>query len=274
MRVLLAVSLLLGAAAARGADVVVLAPAPLAGPYEEAFRGVCDALGACPELVSPDGDVPEDARVVVALGGRAARRRVPAKAALVTALTPGYEARRAPGEGPAARVRLTPSPSDYVRRLQRARPGAKRVALLWTGAVSGRFAEEVREAAAGAGLAAMPVEVSAPGSVPALLRALPQVDAVWLAPDPDLVTPTAFDAVGEWARSRKAVFFASAPGLADRGADGTLAPSFRAAGLRAGAAARELLSGRTPAETLYPDEGLPEPLAALLLSTPSAPGAR
>jgi len=267
-RLLLAALLAPAAGPARAGEIVVVAPdAPMA-PYQEALQGVCDALGACPPVLkASDGpDLPADARVVIALGGRAARLRYPAREMLVTALTPGFEARARSDAGPVVRVSLTYAPDDFARRLKRLKPDARRAVLLWSRPASGRFARAVRAAAAPLGLIAIPVQVEDPDDMPALLRALPGADAVWLAPDPDLVTPTLFDAAREYARSRGAAFFAPAPGLAGQGADPGLAPSFRDAGLRAGAAARDALAGAPAADEAYPDEG-PEDQRAMIVSS-------
>lgn len=273
MRLALAAALLLAPAAARAADIVVVAPEEPSGPYAEALRGICDALASCPPVLTPTAALPAEARVVIALGRRAARRTVPARAVLVTALTPGFEARRAPGSGPVVRVGLTLSPDDFAGRLRALRPGTRRIALLWTAPASGRFAAAVRDAARPLGIEAFPVETSdPPDELPPLLRAMAEVDAVWLAPDPELVTQAVFDEVAESARARGAAFYSPAPGLTGRGADPALAPSFRAVGERAGAAAHDALAGRPAQDTVYPTATFPAPLSALLVSTPAATG--
>jgi ABC-type uncharacterized transport system substrate-binding protein len=240
---------------AAAAPVVVVAPETGAAPYQEALQGVCDALGACPPVLPASSarlSIPADTRVVIALGGRAARRSYPARAALVTALVPGFEARTAPEDGSVTRVPLEYSPAEFARRLKELKPGAKRIVLLWSADASGRYAAAVREAAAGAGFEAVEARAEEADEIPSLLRALPDADAVWLAPDPELVTPVTFDAVREYAQSRGAAFFSPAPGLCGRGALPGLAPSFREAGLRAGAAARALLDGGRPEAEAYP----------------------
>lgn len=253
---LLAVLLASAARAARAGEIVVVAPDSLMPPYQEALQGICDALGSCPAvLTASDGlALPADARVVIALGGRAARLRYPARAALVTTLTPGYDARASKSAGPIVRVRLTYAPDEFARRLKLLKPDARRAVLLWSRPASGRFAASVRAAAEPLGLTAISVQVQDSAQMPALLRALPDADVVWLAPDPELVTPTLFDAALEFARSRGSAFLAPSPGLAGRGAISGLAPSFRAAGLRAGAAAREALAAAPAADEAYPGE--------------------
>ncbi|MFI5345288.1 MAG: hypothetical protein ACHQ51_02830 [Elusimicrobiota bacterium] len=264
---LFAVIVALCAGAARAGEIVVVAPESPMAPYQEALQGVCDALGACPPVLNASGNfsLPKDARVVIALGGRAARLRYPPRAIVVTALTPGYDARPGPG-GAVVHVRLTFSPAAFTRKLAALRPGVRRAVLLWAEPSSGRYASAARAAAAAAGWEALPVQVPDARDLPSLLRSLPAADAVWLAPDPGLVTPSTFDAAREYARSLGAAFFAPAPGLADRGADPGLAPAFRAAGLRAGEIARAALAGPPEDDEAYPDDG-PAELKFLLVST-------
>src|SRR6185312_6485870 len=198
------------AASARAEDVVVVAPESPSGPYREALDGVCDALGACPTVLATGDELPASVRVVIALGGRAARQPYPASAALVTALSPGFEARARPGAGAVARVRMTFSPENFARRLLILKPGAKSAALLWSEPASRRFSEAVREAGRRLGLAVTTVEVSDPDAVPKLLRGLPAVDSLWLAPDSALVTPMVFDAACEYAVVQRLVLRAGA----------------------------------------------------------------
>lgn len=266
MKRLAVVFLLAPAGLTWGGEIVVVSPPSPMPPYQEALQGVCDALGACPPVI-PVGrkvEIADDVRVVIALGGRAARLRYPSKALVITALAPGFEARR---EGPVVRVRLTYSAAEFARRLKRLQPSARRAVLLWSDPPSGRYARAVASEAASLGLEAEPLAVGDAEELPALLRSLKDVDAVWLAPDPGLVTAITFDTVREYARSRKAVFYAPAQGLAERGADPSLAPTFRGIGLRAGSAAREALAGEAPAEETYPDDLPADVKGATLVST-------
>ena len=268
-KLLLAAAFAAAAGASRAGEIVVVAPASPTSPYAEALQGVCDALGSCPKVLNTgeDVEIPADARVVIALGGRAARLDYPAGTVLVTALSPGYEARARSGEGKVVRVRLTLAPDAFARRLLALKPECKSVSLLWSEPASGRFAEAVRAAGAPLGLTVTPVKVVDPDAVPALLRRLPRTDALSLSPDSALVTPTTFDAVCEYARSAGLSFFAPAPALAARCGLAGLAPDFRSAGLRAGSAAREALAGAPLIESAYPSAPGTEPLSDILAST-------
>jgi hypothetical protein len=259
-----------GAVPGRGPQVAVVLPHSPAAPYQEALHGLCKALDGCPRVFAPGESLPSGTRVVIALGGRAARASYPSAVSLVTALTPGFEARDA-GEGAVVRVRLTPSPEDFARRLLSRRPGLRRAVLLWSDPVSGRFADAARRAAAARGVDLVPRRVPDPSDVPESLRALPDADAVWLAPDPELVTPMTFDAVREYARSRGETFFAPAPGLASRGADPALAPSFEASGRRAGKVALDLLDGLQEPDTAYPEAEDEDPTPVASTGTRAAP---
>jgi hypothetical protein len=272
-RFLLAALLVAAAGASRAGEVVVVVPPSPSSPYAEALQGVCDALGSCPTVLTAgeDLEIPADARVVIALGGRAARLNYPSRAVLVTALSPGYEARARPDAGPVVRVRLTLSPEAFARRLLALKPEGKRAALLWFEPASGRFAEAVRAAAVPLGVTVTVVKVADPDAVPALLRRLSPTDTLWLAPDSALVTPTIFDATCEYARSAGVSFYAPAPALAARCGLAGLAPAFRAAGLRAGDAAREALTGTLPAKDAYPSTA-PEPLTDIIASTKTERG--
>jgi hypothetical protein len=271
-RYLLAAALSVLAGASRAGEIVVVAPESASSPYAEALRGVCDALGSCPKVLSgEDVRIPADARVVIALGGRAARQVYPPRVVLVTALSPGYEARARPGAGPVVRVHLTFAPDVFVRRLLALKPEGKRLDFLWSESASGRFAEEVRAAGVSLGLTVTSIRVADPDLMPALLRGLPPADALWLAPDSALVTRMTFDAACEYARSAGVSFFAPVPALASRGGVAGLAPEFRSAGLRAGESAREALTGATLAKDAYPSAAS-EPLADIVASTKTDKG--
>lgn len=267
-RLLFAAALFLLSGSSFAGEIVVLAPASPSEPYREALQGVCDALGECPPVLAAAGvDIPDDARVVIALGGRAARLSYPARAALVTVLTPGYEARARSSAGRVVRVRMTFAPDAFVRRLLALKPNGKSATILWSERASGRFAEAVRAAGARLGVDVATVKVADSDAVPEVLRELPPTDALWLAPDSALVTPSTFDAACEYARSAGVSFFAPAPALAARCGLAGLTPDFRSAGLRAGAAAREALRGNGLDEDAYPSVPAPDALTDILAST-------
>lgn len=252
MRAPFLAALLAASGPAFAGEIVVVMPQSRTAPHEEALLGVCEALGSCPETRPAGAALPPDARVVVAVGGEAARQRYPAELTLVTALCPGLEARSSGAEGPVVRVRMMPSPADFTAALKAHRPEVKRLTLLWSVRGRRRYVRELQAVLGAAGVSAEPRRVDSPDDLPALLRGLSRPDAVWVAPDPDLVTPVSYALLKEYAKAEQVIFLAPAAGLAADGADGGLAPSFRAVGLRAGRAARDALAGREIPEEAYP----------------------
>lgn len=271
MRALLLAALLAASGPAFAGEVVVVMPQSRTAPHEEALLGVCEALGGCPETRPTGAALPEDARVVVAIGGEAARQRYPAELTLVTALCPGLEARPYASDGPVVRVRMSPSPADFASALRSRLPQAQRVALFWSARVRGRYVRELRAVLASSGVTADVRRLQSPDDLPSLLRLLPRPDAVWIAPDPDLVTPVTFALLKEYAKAQNTVFLAPAAGLGAEGADGAVAPSFRAVGLRAGLAARDALAGREIPGEAYPPLSAPtKPEVAVSTNVPGA----
>lgn len=251
MRAPLLAALLLAPGLAAAGDIVVVMPESRTVPHEEALQGVCEALGACPETRPAGASLPEDARVVVAIGGHAARQRYPSELTLVTALCPGVEPRASVSEGPVVHVRMTPSPAEFAAVLRARRPGVRRIALFWSSRSRGRYVRELVAVLSAGGVTADARRVESLQDLPSLLRSLARPDAVWLAPDPELVTPVSFALLKEYAKAEKTLFLAPAAGLSD-GADASLAPGFRSVGVRAGLAARDALAGREIPREAYP----------------------
>jgi hypothetical protein len=265
MRLTLPLAVLLIKSAAAG-DIVVVAPPSLSAPYAEALAGICEALGSCPPVMT-NADIsslPADARSVIALGGKAARLPYPPVVRLVTLLTPGYSVRR---QGSISRVKMTYSPGDFVKRLAALKPGVRSISLLWSDRESQSYALGVGRESLSQGIIAQAVRCSDASDLPSLLRSLPPRDAVWISPDPSLVTPLAFDAAREYAHSLGAIFFAPAPGLASRGAQAGLAPTFRAAGRRAAQAAKQTPSDAPVDEDVYPEDATDFSASALAVSS-------
>lgn len=266
---LLAVLLAPGLAAA--AEIVAVMPGSRTAPHEEAFQGVCEALGGCPPVVAAGAPLPEGARVVVTIGGEASRQRYPAELTLVTALCPGLQARPSAGDGPVVHVRMAPSPADFAAALTARHSGVKRIALLWSDRARGRYARELVAVLGAPGVKVDLRRVESVDDLPALLRGLPRPDAIWLAPDPTLVTPVSFALLKEYTRAQGVVFLAPAAGLAANGADASLAPSFRSVGVRAGLVARDALAGREIPQEAYPSLPVPRPEVLVSTKAPLSP---
>lgn len=238
--------LLLAPAAARAASTLVVLSEPPSASYREALDGLRAELGEGVETASADRPLPPGPHgVIVAFGGRAAQRATRAGGPLVVALAPAFR-----GEG-GVRVALTPSPERFAGFLAAA--GVKRLLAVRSSLAEGEFMSRVSEAGRPAGVAVDDGTIASPDDLPRLLRhSGAQADAIWLAPDPAVVTPEAFGVVREFARARGIPFFAPSAGLVKDEIRGELTVTFLECGREAGRAAQEILAGRAVAKTVYP----------------------
>ncbi len=230
-------------------EPLVVVSEPLSAGYREALEGV-RAEWARPLRVAPAGrPLPEGPHgVIIALGGGAAAWARRAGSPMVVALAPAYR-------GATVLVALTPSPERFAKLLGAA--GVRRLLAVRSAPAEAEFSRRAAAAAGAAGIVIEDVLLPSPRALPALLRrAGTQADAIWLAPDPDAVTPGTFAVAREFARARGMRFFAPAAGLVSKDSRGELAVSFRDCGREAARAARELLAGRPVAKVVYPSEDI------------------
>lgn len=258
-RFALGASLLLAPAAAFGAQALVVVSEPLSPAAHEALDGLRAEWGGELETASSGRPLPSGPHgVVVALGGRAAQRARRSAAPVVVALAPAYR-------GPAATlVAMIPPPERFMARL--AALGVRRLLAVRGAPSDPEFARRAAEAGKPFGIAVEEQVLSASDGLAHMLRvAGPRADALWLAPDPETVTPETFAAAREFARARGIPFFAPAAGLVSEEVLGDLTVSFRDCGREAGRAAKELLAGRPVAKVVYP-EGI-DTIAGTAVST-------
>ena len=239
---------LLLAPAARAERLLVVLPEHASAPYQEALEGIRAAWTGELETATDAKSLPEKpGDVVIALGARAARRARACGSPVVVALAPSF---RAPARRGLVRVLMTPAPEDIARRL--AGSGVKRLLLLHSGNGHAEFARRAEEEARREGIEIVLATIAVGEDLPSALRRAGEADAVWLAPDPDLVVPETFLAVREFAKALAIPFFAPTPGLAKDGARPDLAASFKDCGRAAALAAAELAAGRPVAEAVHP----------------------
>jgi putative ABC transport system substrate-binding protein len=91
--------------------------------------------------------------------------------------------------------------------------------------------------------------------LPERLRSLVgEIDAIWMPPDPLLVTPAAFAVAKEFARSNNTPLYAPVDSLVDKGATASFVSSFRENGRTAGRIAAQAEAGALGnIEAVYPD---------------------
>lgn len=160
------------------------------------------------------GQVPADAGLVVAFGGLAASYGgYDQRARLVYCLAPGLPA---PRSRRAQAVAMVPEPASVPAAVLSLQPDLRRLAVLWASADYGAYVSSVA-AAAGPGLEVVAVRVEDPDGLPAALRGLRGAGAVWLLPDPVLVTQDTFKLLHDFARGNKLPFYAPTENLARDG---------------------------------------------------------
>ncbi|MDD2805843.1 MAG: hypothetical protein PHV33_09830 [Elusimicrobiales bacterium] len=217
------------------------------GHYMEAFRAFSKAYNGTIDVYDlSKGEAPSEAAVVVAFGGRAATYdRYPRTAALVYCMAPGVD--RQGGR----RVDMVPEASAALKAMLALQPGLKRLALLWSSQVYAGYAGLAKEAGRGAGVELVLSPVESGDKLPAVLRRLTgAADAIWLLPDPALVTEENFTMLRDFSRGGRLPLYVPTEGLARSGGTAAIYAGFG----DMGRAAAEAVSGAAAGPVVYPDK--------------------
>jgi len=245
-----ALALVLAAGAARAEkDAPAAVMSSESEHYRRALEGFTEAWGSTVAVIGAGAPLPSAAWAFTAIGGKAAARRWPHDAIVVACLSPSVSS----DENDAmTRVSLMPEPAVLVDRIRALAPKLRVMSVFWSSESSRDDVEALRKAGDARGLTILSERVDPPGLLPERLRASQnRADALWLMPDPALVSAENFAILREYAAAKKLPFFAPTEGLAERGATATIAATFRDMG---GAAARSLrarLAGSIEPETVY-----------------------
>lgn len=255
--------LALAPGAARSAEILAAANEPLMPSTKDALESLRAGCTVQITTASAGRPLPEGPHgVIVAFGGHAALRAQEEGSPMVVALAPSFRGEES--DQVLVRVAMTPSPERFVELLAKA--GVKRLLAVRAVPADRDFARRAAEAGKSAGVEIDDQLLSSPDRLPGLLRRVgPRADAVWLAPDPAVVTPETFGVAREFARARSIPFFAPSAGLVSDEIRGELTVSFADCGREAARAASELLGGRSVARIVYP--GSPSREAPIASST-------
>ncbi len=250
----LAIAALLAAVPAAAQEVIaIVSPAP--GPYQAAYAAFVKEFGRpVPAYRLPAEQPPAAARprVIVAFGGDAALRTYHAEAVVIACLAPGVNS--APHGGRFSIVAMRPPPGELLARLRSIQPGLRRLGILSSGREPAGFTAELGAAATAAGVELVFLKAPTPAQIPDALRSLPgKADALWLAPDPALVTPGAFQTIKQFSWDNGLPFFAPTSGLASLGASAAVSVAAEDAGRRAAGIARRALAGLDFPAVVYAD---------------------
>jgi ABC-type uncharacterized transport system substrate-binding protein len=252
--VVVAALLACSAEAVAGNDVVAVLSSELQ-PYRQALQGMQEELGA-PVPVLDATALPADVRVVVTFGSKAAMQSFPDRAALVICMAPGLRSQDVPHPGAKFGVQMSPPAEVICAHFKDLQPRLARLGVLWTSAPVGEYLDAARPAVSRLGIELVAERLPDPSDLPARLRSWSRrVDAVWLPPDPPMVSERTFAIVKEFADANAVPFFAPTEGLVSKGAFAAVAGNFRDIGRTAARAVRQVLAGEATAAEFFPPNG-------------------
>jgi ABC-type uncharacterized transport system substrate-binding protein len=220
------------------------------GPYEEALAGFRESfLEPFTTFVLSKGnpDFPESTRLIVAIGGKAAlhpyeTRDVP----LIYCVAPGVYVK--PNQHPGRRIKVfaTPQSRPLLEKLQELQPGLRRLGSFGIAETSFDYNAELGAEGRQMGVTLLSERLKSVDELPDRLRALKgHVDAIWIPPDPLLITPQSFSVMRQFALDNAIPLYVSIDGLAEKGASASVSVSYREMGRKAGVLAAQALSGST-----------------------------
>ncbi len=155
-----------------------------------------------------------------------------------------------------AGISMHPSIEYQLSSLRSVLSEAKRVGLLHGETTSQRFLAEAKRKARQFGLEVVPVALPQGGDVPAAVRGLKPIDAIWIVPDPDVVTGETLEFLLAYSFEAGVPLFAFSTTLVQHGAVGASYLDSHDVGVQAARLALRLLDGgdALPLGTLFPAE--------------------
>jgi ABC-type uncharacterized transport system substrate-binding protein len=233
---------------------VVVVLSSESGPYEEALAGFRESFSqpfATLVLSKGDPDIPKSTHLIVAIGGKAAMYPYEAwRVPLIYCVAPGVYANREQHTGPQTKVYVSPPPRILLQKLKELQPGLRRLGALWVGESALTYGPALKHEGERLGVTVLTERLKSPDELPDYLRAIKgRADALWIAPDPQLITPQSFGMMRQFALNNSIPLYASIDGLADKGAAASVSVSFHEMGRKAGVMAMQALAGTSEVPT-------------------------
>jgi hypothetical protein len=262
-RVVLTAFLLAFAAAGEGpvpalgaTNSVIVVLSSNGGPYKEALEGFQEAWGQpVTSYALSEGvpHIPGNTRIVVAIGGKAAVYPFLPAVPLVYCLAPGVSLDSRPGD--TVEVRNSPEGHVVMLQLKSLQPSLRRLGILWASPQMGDYVKDAEKNDSATGVKVLSVRLETVDELPGRLRELiGKVDALWIPPDPLLVTPEAFATLKGFSNPNGIPFYASGVGLIGYGPVAAIYSSFHEVGRLAADAARKTLEGSEGSRIVYPQK--------------------
>jgi ABC-type uncharacterized transport system substrate-binding protein len=227
-----------------------------ASPYLQAVQGFKEAFGRPVEVKTvAEGmpDIPKDTRMIVTFGGKAAILDFPKNIPVVYGLAPSVDLPSGQRKAPTIGIHTSPQPRVILDRMKRMQPGLRRFVMFWSSRSISPFVVEMERASKELGLVLVVEKIEQLDQLPDRLRSLDgSFDAIWLPPDPQLVTPQSFATLKEFCASRHVMFYAPTDILVEKGAVASISSSFTEIGRSAAQVSQKLLADGPLGPMVFP----------------------
>lgn len=248
-------SLLLLTAPAQAAEPLAVLSAGT-GAYMESFSAFQAAYGSeVPyfDMAAGRPAIPAGTPLIVAFGGKAANYGYPAGIPVVYCMAPGLFVKPGAQQGRTVKISLIPEFGQIMAQIKEIQPGLKRLRGFWMSPAFGQFAEPFKAAGAALGIEVSVARIPDSEDLPALLRQVSgAAEAIWLPPDPLLVTPENLMILRDFSWANAIPFYGSTKGMTREGAAASFGVSFSDMGETAADASRRLLAGENLPELIFP----------------------
>lgn len=245
---------------ARAADVAAVKSKDIP-PYNAALAGFKQGYTGAVDEYDLGGDLDNGKpiarkleatrpRVVLAIGAKAAKALLDAGVELpivfCMVLDPRDDGIVAPN---VTGISLEVPVKDQLAEFKKAVPRITRIAVLYNPDKTKRAVDDARAAVGALGVELVAEAVSDKGDVPdALARVMGKADALWLVPDPSLLTRETVKLMLEQTLARKMPLMAYEEAFVKMGALLSLSPDFTAIGGGAADIVKLILAGKKPSE--------------------------
>lgn len=226
-------------------------------PYRLALEGFEQAFGrAVPHFVLADGEptISPETRIIIAIGGKAALHDYGApNATFIYCLAPGtYVDPKSHTHG-LTKVFASPAPQVLLQKLKGIQPTLTRLGAICINASVLPYGRILQEEGKKTGISVQVDRLASLEDLPDQLRAYKdRIDAIWLPPDPQLITQRSFAIMHRYSVENNIPLYVSVDALADQGATASISASFKEMGMKAGLIAADTLqNGPDSLASLY-----------------------
>ena len=221
--------------------------------YKEAYQDFQQAYGSTVPVVLLDRGLPEwakDMKVAVTFGAKAATASFPDGVARVICMAPVLP--REPS-GPFTQVHLQAAPAAVAARIEEVSPTLKRLTVFWVSPSFDGYIADLERRLKPLGAAVERRKLESGDGLSAALGAMNSPpEAIWIPPDPALITNLNVSVLLQYASFNRALFFAPGAQFVEMGAAAAAVPPREELARLGAAAAKGFLSGQVPAGALFP----------------------